>query len=327
MFRKSIVFILAAVATVTAYGQTPEAKKEKEKAAQVLAWSFEDDGGYLGIQMREVNRDNFAKFNLREVRGVAIEKVQENSPASAAGLLAGDVIVSVNGEEVTSSRKLSRLIGEIAPDHQVKLVVSRNGGDQEITATIGQRPMSKWEKGDFAFTVPGQPGKIDLPDLKEFKEFKGLPQMKELPQGELPQIWTSPEGDSRAFAWRSGSGRQIGIGITPLTKQLADHFGVDGGILVNDVREGSPAFKVGIKAGDIIVDADGKPVKSDLDLIRIINGKKEGDVQLTFVRDRNRQTIKVTPEATKTPGFIFEMPDRPAVPPAAMTLLRPGRIL
>jgi membrane-associated protease RseP (regulator of RpoE activity) len=87
--------------------------------------------------------------------------------------------------------------------------------------------------------------------------------------------------------------------VTALTKQLSDHFGVTSGVMINEVRADSPAAKAGLKAGDIIVEVDGKEVKADGDLIRAIQEKKEGDVTITIVRDRHRQTIRVTPEEVK----------------------------
>jgi membrane-associated protease RseP (regulator of RpoE activity) len=122
----------------------------------------------------------------------------------------------------------------------------------------------------------------------------------------MPRIATTPGVDGRAFTMFAGNGRTIGIGVTALTKQLASHYGVESGLLINDVRDGSPAFKAGLKAGDIIVEAEGKAVKRDFDLIKTIQEKKEGDVQLTFVRDGKRQTVSVTPEASKGNGFVFE---------------------
>src|SRR5437763_1303958 len=123
MYIRSIISVLIVTSSfIFAFGQdAPEAKKEKEKAgaARAYAWSFNADGGYLGVQTREVNKDNFATYGLREVRGVAVEKVMENSPAAAAGILDNDVIVRLNGEDITSARKLTRLISEIAPDHEV----------------------------------------------------------------------------------------------------------------------------------------------------------------------------------------------------------------
>jgi membrane-associated protease RseP (regulator of RpoE activity) len=109
------------------------------------------------------------------------------------------------------------------------------------------------------------------------------------------------------FSWSNG--RQIGVGVSPLTSQLAKHFGVEAGLMINEVRENSPASKAGLKAGDIIVEANGKAVKGDFDLIGEISGKKEGDVQITIVRDGKRQTIAVTPEASKDGGFVFDKKD------------------
>jgi len=64
--------------------------------------------------------------------------------------------------------------------------------------------------------------------------------------------------------------------------------------------------KAGLKAGDVIVEADGKEVKGMTDLIRAVNEKKEGDVSLTIVRDKNRQTVRVTPEMSKDGTMRFE---------------------
>ena len=116
MFQRSFVFILTAACAVSIIGQTPETKGSNEKAAQAMTFTFGGFGSYLGVQTAEVTSENYSKFGLREVRGVVIEKVMENSPAQAAGLQAGDVLISVDGDEVTRTRKLTRLIGEIALD-------------------------------------------------------------------------------------------------------------------------------------------------------------------------------------------------------------------
>ena len=360
MFSKWFASVLIVTSSfILAFGQTPEAKKEKqekESAPKAFAWSFEGDGGYLGVQTQEVNKENFAKFGLRSVSGVAVEKVQENSPAAAAGIQSGDVIVRFNGEDVTSGRKLTRLVGEVDPDHQVSLTVSRGGREQEITVTVGKRPAPKFENGNFEFMTPGPMGKMempefkwqmkDMPDMKNFPQLKDMPDFKDLPQGDF-KAFALPNGEGKAFTWRAGSGRQIGIGVTQLGKQLAEHFGVDGGVMISEVRENSPASRAGLKAGDIIVEINGKAVKGDLDLMRTINEKKEGDVTLTIVRDRNRQTITVTPEASKDGGFLLQTddgegmtpaPTAPAMPrpairatpmaaPVPMTFARPGRII
>jgi len=156
----------------------------------------------------------------------------------------------------------------------------------------------------------------DLPDFKNMPQFKDMPDFKNLPKGDFKFEFPNGEG----FAW-TGGGRQIGVGITPLSKQLADHFRVEGGAMVSEVRENSPAAKAGLKAGDIIVEAGGKPVRNQMDLIKAINEKKDGDVQLTIVRDGNRQTISVTPEAAKDEFLFHSDTDDGLMSPPAPALL------
>jgi len=308
MIRRSLAFLLLIfVVGIVAKAQTPAPNAKGE--AKTFSFFFDGDGGYLGVQTEEVTRENFSKYGLREVRGVAIEKVMEGSPAEKAGLQNGDEIVRFNDEEVTSVRKLTRLLSETSADHQAKITVLRGGTERELTATLGKRPMPKFEDGAFA-----------LPQLQRTP----FPPSGEFPRGEFPKVDDMPRVEvfppgtpDQPFMWRSGSGRRIGVGVTTLTKQLSEYFGVDGGVMINEVRSDSPAVKAGLKAGDIIIEADGKAVKSEVDLIRAIGEKKEGDVSLTIVRDKNRQTIRVTPEEVKN-GFntFFEFPATPGAAPA-----------
>ncbi len=302
MFRKSLfVFLLLISACAIAFAQQTTEKKE-DKPDRNFAFIFGDDGGYLGVQTQEISKENFSKFGLSAVRGVGVEKVLENSPAAQAGLQNGDVILRFNGEEISSVKKLSRLIDEVAPDHQATLTISRSGSEREITVTLGKRPFGFFENGKFDVKImppnvqmPQIPPMTDLPQMKEFPQMKELPMMK--------------DGEKFGeFVWQFGAGRQIGVGVTPLTKQLGEYFGVaEGkGLLISSVRENSPAEKAGLKAGDVIVEADGKEVKGNGDLIRAIVEKKEGDVNLTIIRDKNRQTVRVTPEVSKDAPFQFD---------------------
>lgn len=84
---------------------------------------------------------------------------------------------------------------------------------------------------------------------------------------------------------------QLGLGITPLTQQLAEYFGVDGGILINNVRRDSPGSKAGLKAGDVIAGIDDEPVRGALVVVRAIGRKTESDFTLKIVRDRKDQTV------------------------------------
>jgi serine protease Do len=307
MFNKLFSSMLIVTsAFVLAAGQDSK-KPNEDNAPRAFSFAFEG-GSYLGVQTQEITKDNYAKFGLSGVRGVAVEKVSENSPATAAGIQAGDVILRFDGEDVTGVRKLTRLVGEVDPDHQVRLTISRNGREQEITATVAKRPMTEFQNGNFAFpqfngTMPDMKGLERLKEMPQFKEMPRMPDLKNVPEG--PQVWSFPGGQGQSFVWRAGEGRAIGVGVTGLSKQLAEHFHVAGGALVSEVRDGSPAAKAGLRAGDIITEVDGKQVKSEMDLIKSINEKKEGNVTVTFVRDGRTQNVTVAPEKSKDGGFMF----------------------
>ncbi len=308
MYLRYIAFLSLSICfAMPLVGQTPAPRGGAETRS--FAFSIDGNGGYLGVQTVEVSSENYSKFGLDKVRGVAIEKVVEGSPAEKAGLLAGDVLLRVNGDEITSSRKLTRVIGEIAPDHTANITVLRGGAERNISVTLGKRP------------EPAVPAAM-LGRLEGFRRIPIPPDAGSL-EGSVPPIGTPSE----PMIWAFGGRRQIGVSANGLTKQLADHFGVDGGVLVANVREDSPAAKAGLKAGDIIVEANGKPVTNENELVREINAAKEGDVSITFIRERNRQTLNVTPEAAKrNPGTYFEFPEAPETPaaPGTFRMTRPG---
>jgi serine protease Do len=245
---------------------------------------FVDGGGFLGVYAENINRENMSRYHLNQVRGVGVTQVVKDSPAEKAGLRKDDVIVRIDGENVNSVRKLNRLVSEMAPDHSVRITVSRGGSEQEVTATITKRDNS-----------------IMVGDL-----FKGHPKVWKW-EGTDPKVWKfeSPlfnrkdwfdnNGDLTFFL---GNSRRIGVSTMELTKQLADYFGIaDGkGVLVTSVVEGGPAAKAGVRAGDVITAIDGEAVDSPGDLARVINRKKEGDVSLTIIRNKTQQTIHVTPK-------------------------------
>jgi len=86
---------------------------------------------------------------------------------------------------------------------------------------------------------------------------------------------------------------KIGVGITHLTPQLAEYFGVEGGLLINSVRPDSAGSKAGLKAGDVIVGIGDEPVRGGLGLIRSIDDRKDSEFTLRVVRDRKNQSVSM----------------------------------
>ena len=135
------------------------------------------------------------------------------------------------------------------------------------------------------------PGRRTFVDLKNVTAQEALNYV--LLQERLISEEVGPKTIIVAASVRGTSIPQIGVGITPLTEQLAQYFGVDGGILINYVHTDSPGSKAGLKAGDMIVGIDGEPVRGALVVIRAINAKTEDDFTLKIVRDRRDQAVTV----------------------------------
>ena len=296
--KYSIGLLLAlSLTTGLAIAQQPApAPPEPPDEPMINTFSLFTDGGYLGVYAENISRENMGRYHMNQARGVGITQVIKDSPAEKAGLRKDDVILRLDGENITSVRKLNRLVAEIAPDQSVRVTVSRGGSEQELTATIAKRNnlslAQGWPSGEpRVWKWEGDP--------KTFK-FEGTP-------FERFNFDFEKDGDL-TFLF---NGRRIGVSTIQLNKQLADYFGITGGkgVLVTSVTEDGPAAKAGVKAGDVITAIDGEAVDSPGDISRVIGRKKEGSVTLTVIRNKSQQTIQVTPNE----GNFSTAPGRPQV--------------
>ena len=288
MTRNKLALILAlvlgtgAIAGGIVYAQESAAPMAlldaQEPATTDRSFSFFLGGdAFLGVGTEDISKENMGRYGMREVRGVGVTQVIKDSPAEKAGLRKDDVILRFDGESVTSTRKLTRLVSESSPDQTVRITISRSGGEQEVSATLSKHNLG---------SLLGASIRDDV--------FKGI-------EKDWPQMKT----DDGNFVFAFGANRRIGVSTQTLTKQLADYFGAkDGGVLITSVTENSPAAKAGLKAGDVITAVDGEKVDSSGDITRTINKKQEGEVSLTILRDRNTRTVNLIPEKSKEPMIL-----------------------
>lgn len=105
----------------------------------------------------------------------------------------------------------------------------------------------------------------------------------------------------------------LGVSIQNLTPELARNFGIEGktGAVVGDViGDDSPAGNAGLKAGDVIVEIDGKPVESNHDLVQLVADiRPESTVNVKFYRDGKLQTTQVTLGKRESETVAREMGD------------------
>ena len=306
-----------ALAQTPAVPPAPPAPPAPGQPATAFSMFF-NHGGFMGVHTEDITKENLARYQMRDVRGVGITEVIKDSPAEKAGLRKDDVIVRFEGDNITSTRKLARLVSEVAPDHTVRLTISRGGSEQDVNVTIGKHT-------GYVNTFR------QLEGMKgHFKEFEKFKEFKNLPPGAQVWKWDGQPGfGPESFAFSFGGGRRIGVTTMPLTKQLGDYFGIaDGkGVLVTGVTDDSPAARAGLKAGDVIISVDGEKVDGSGDVSRAINKKKEGDVTLTVVREKNQRTFTVTPKAAEpvVPGAAPRV-GRVIIPPVVIPSVELGTL-
>ncbi len=98
------------------------------------------DRGWLGVQIQPVTDEIAASLGLAETRGVLVADVLPGTPAKAAGVSSGDIILQAAGERMQEYRDLTKLIAGIDAGTPIELVVLRSGETLTIPVTIGQMP-------------------------------------------------------------------------------------------------------------------------------------------------------------------------------------------
>ncbi|HUU11471.1 MAG TPA: DegQ family serine endoprotease [Phycisphaerae bacterium] len=109
----------------------------------------------------------------------------------------------------------------------------------------------------------------------------------------------------------------LGVGIQPLTAEMAESMKIkaDEGVLVSQVFGGGPADKAGIKAGDVVVEFNGKPVKDPNELQSAVAWTDPGtSAEVVVLRDGKRKTlqIKVETRADQPEILAQAKPEAPA---------------
>jgi serine protease Do len=259
----------------------PPAPAPAPTAPRVLQFTTAG-GSYLGIGVQDVDPARSKELKLKEERGVEITAVEEDSPASRAGLRKADVVLEMNGQRVEGVEQFVRMVRETPVGREAKLTVSRDGTVQTLVAKVAQR--KGWAfTGDRTMVIPAIP-----------------PAAPNAGGGRTP----APPDMPRAYmSWRSG---MLGVEAEGLKGALAEFFGVKSGVLVRAVSKGSPAEKGGLKAGDVILKVNDRQVESPPDIAMVL--RERGDrktVTMVIMREKHEMTVSVT----------FEEEERGSMPP------------
>ncbi len=137
--------------------------------------------GWIGARIQPVTDDIAEAVGLDKGRGAMIAAIDPASPAAQAKLQPGDVILAYDGKPIDRSRQLPRLVAETPPEKPVKLMVWRDGKDQEVelkvTALNPNRPTPPTPEPE----KPKAPPSIDALGLKFAKPTAELRKQFSLP--------------------------------------------------------------------------------------------------------------------------------------------------
>jgi serine protease Do len=97
--------------------------------------------GWLGVQIQAVSPSIAEALDLKEARGALIAHAKPDAPGAQAGLAAGDVIASINGEPVKDNFDALGKVAALAPGTAVDLGIVRNGTETTVAATLGETPL------------------------------------------------------------------------------------------------------------------------------------------------------------------------------------------
>jgi serine protease Do len=219
--------------------------------------------GYLGIGIQPVGPDMADALGIDKNKGEFITRIVKDEAADKAGLKEGDIVLKVNGRDVTPDETLSYIVANIKPGTRIPLDILREGKPMRITATVGTRP-SEEKLAQSTF---------DPDENKDFDQ-----------QGE--------NADSKAVR------DALGVSVIPLDPEIARQLGMGSDVkgVVVDIPGSGSAAQAGIRRGDVLVSVNYKPVTNTAQLAAAIaEAKKAGrSAVLVGVKRRGAPTQYAT---------------------------------
>ena len=213
--------------------------------------------GWLGVRIQSLDADMAENVGLSDQHGALVAKVDPNGPGMKAGLKDGDVVLRFDGKDINEMRRLPRYVASTPIGKKADVVVWRDGKKLTLQVVVGE-----------------------LPEDPAEQVAKG---------GKPEQPKATPNKDGVQLV--SGTG----MTVSPLTPQMRERFGLDDeskGVVVVDVKGDSIAAEKGLHPGDLIIEADHKPVRSPSDLVKLVEDARRSGAKSLLLRVENPQQLR-----------------------------------
>ncbi|MEO8633847.1 MAG: Do family serine endopeptidase [Gemmatimonadales bacterium] len=215
----------------------------------------------LGIQVKDATENDATYVGLKEIRGVVVAGFPEGitSPAQRAGLEAGDVIVTIDGQQVNYVAQLQQMVGFKRPGDNVKVEVARKGGLRK-TFTVSLTE----QKADSDEAAPAETEKQD-----------------------------SAEDDAISFEELGVSVQPLSTAIARELELTAEQRG----LVVSEVDPNGPAYQQLFGADeqgpDIILAVEGQPVRTENDLRAALRAAGKGSIVTLRVYNARAKVARI----------------------------------
>jgi serine protease Do len=215
--------------------------EEASPVIESLKKGVRPERGYLGIGIRPINEKIADSLGIEKNRGEEVTGVVPGQPGDKGGLKENDIVLKVNGQDVTPDKTLSYIVANTKPGTKIPLAILREGKPMTLNVTVGTRPTEEQiAQSNFD------------PDAQ--KEFEGE---------------TSEE--SAKFLRDT-----LGVSLIPMDAAIARRLGVpaDTRGLVVDIAGAGSAAQAGMQRADIIVSANYKALTTADELVAAIKAAK-----------------------------------------------------
>jgi S1-C subfamily serine protease len=243
--------------------------------------------GYLGIGFHDLTEEQAAALHLKGNRGVEVLMVDHDGPAGKSGLRPHDVLVSLNGQPITSAELLTKMIHDAGAGVGLTLGIVRDGHAQTMNVQLAERADVEREARARMADVPPDTGDAVVSGFVETYSVERAPA-------------TAARGPSFLESMLH-TAPFTGLAMEEMEPQLAGFFGapMGAGLLVETVVANSPAASVGLRAGDVVLRVDGVMLKSSSEWMKRLHANKGQPMVLVVLRERHEQIITLTPEFKK----------------------------
>jgi serine protease Do len=210
-----------------------------------------------------------------------VESIDPGSPAERVGLQAGDVILSINSQDLRKNPIPPLLL----PGSRIVVRYKRNDVSRSLTLLVAERPAGTSGHTRVSIIQPApRPGSAERVAI-ERQQRVGISDRTGslLPVGTMVPIIRGPGSPSLAIA---------GAELTQLNDGLREVLRLTGvGVFVINVGMGSPAGQSGLKSGDVIVRVNRQVLESPGELVRIMSLSPEPMLLLDVVRNRKQHSV------------------------------------